>query len=86
VGDLLTLTGAYGAAATGYDLAAARAMPATLAVIERKLGTVYARQGAWDLAESHFQAALAGSGETDLAERARLLAAWSPGGPPTGAV
>jgi predicted ATPase/DNA-binding SARP family transcriptional activator len=77
LGDLLALTGAYAAATSSYDLAAAHGTPAHLGVIERKLGNVYARQGAWELAESHFQAALAATGESDVAERARLQVAWS---------
>jgi DNA-binding SARP family transcriptional activator len=77
VGDLLTLTGSYAAAVNSYDLAAARADPSTVGGIERKLGNLYARQGAWDLAESHFQAALGATAEADMGERARILAAWS---------
>src|SRR5207302_7463173 len=75
-GDLLTLTGDYGAAASSYELAAARVMPARLGTLELKLGNLYARHGAWDLAESHLEAALAVADETAQdGDRARVLAA-----------
>lgn len=77
IGDLQTLKGAYDAAATSYELAAARATPASLVVIERKLGSLFVRQGAWERAESHFQMAMAIEADVDPAERARLLTAWS---------
>jgi predicted ATPase len=77
VGDVLTLTASYASAITNYDLVAAHANGVALAPIERKLANVYVRQGAWDLAESHFQAALGASAEYDSGECARILAAWS---------
>lgn len=77
MGDLLTPTGSYAAALTSYDLAAARATQDCLGVIERKQASLYARQGTWDLSESHFHAALNATAQADMAERARILAAWS---------
>ena len=77
IGDLHTLSGAYGLAASSYDLAASGALPDSLVVLERKLGRLCVRQGAWERAESHFRAALSHSDQTDIAECAHLLAAWS---------
>ena len=48
--------------------------------IEHKLADIYQRRGDWELAESHFQAALSALGETDPASsatRARMYADWS---------
>ena len=72
VGDLQTLLGEYGEALASYEAAAALGDRSRLHNIERKLGTVYQRLGEWELAESHFEAAL---GDTDSAgELARLHA------------
>ncbi|MGF1473090.1 MAG: AAA family ATPase [Rubrobacteraceae bacterium] len=75
IGDLHTLGGDYGAAAASYETAAALCEGPALAGIERKLGNVHQRRGAWDLAETHYQAAL---GELEDAGpaggRARLYA------------
>jgi len=87
IGDLQTLAGAYSAALKSYETAAATASPPALAELERKLGHVYDRRGEWDLAESHFQAALASFGEDGLSTElsspktkgalSRLFADWS---------
>ncbi len=78
IGDLLTLGGDYAGALTSYETSAATAPPDRLAALEHKLGNVYDRRGEWDLAESHFHAALAANGAHDpSAERARLYADWS---------
>jgi tetratricopeptide (TPR) repeat protein len=78
IGDLELLLGEYGAAQASYDVAAALSRPHDLARIEHKLGNVYGRRGDWELAESHFEAALASLGEPDRAgELARLVADWS---------
>ena len=78
IGDLLTLQGDYQEALTSYETAAALADPTLLSAIERKLGGVYQRRGEWDLAESHFQAAISTADEAGTAgERARLYADWS---------
>jgi tetratricopeptide (TPR) repeat protein len=49
--------------------------------IEHKLGNVYHRLGAWELAESHFEAALnnleSRTSETQVDVQARLYADWS---------
>ncbi len=78
IGDLHTLLGEYNAALRSYETAAALAGPDALAGIEHKLGTVYERRGDWELAESHFEAALAALGETGApGMRSRLYADWS---------
>jgi len=75
VGDLHTLLGEYGAALAGYEAAAALREGEALARVERKLGDVYARQGEWDLAESHYEAALEALGRSGPAgELARVHA------------
>ena len=77
LGDLQTLAGDYGSALQNYK-SAATAAPAPLAELERKLANVYDRRGEWNLAESHFQAALDALGENGPPEaRARLFADWS---------
>ncbi|HEX9134991.1 MAG TPA: tetratricopeptide repeat protein, partial [Ktedonobacteraceae bacterium] len=75
IGDLYTLLGEYGNAIKSYETAAALCAPATLANVEHKLGNVYERRGEWDLAESHFEAALDAFGdEGQDGERARVYA------------
>ena len=75
VGDLQTLLGEYGEALASYEAAGAFGDEDHLADIERKLGSVYQRLGEWELAESHFEAALAAWGESGPAgELARLHA------------
>jgi DNA-binding SARP family transcriptional activator len=74
-GDMQTLLGEYGGALASYETAAALGDGDHLANIERKLGSVYQRLGEWELAESHFEAALAALGGTGSAgELARLHA------------
>ncbi|MBI4771189.1 MAG: AAA family ATPase, partial [Chloroflexi bacterium] len=60
IGDLLTLSGEYGAALASYESAAALLEPesAALASVEHRIGNLYHRQGEWDLAAAQFQAAL----------------------------
>jgi tetratricopeptide (TPR) repeat protein len=78
IGDLQTLLGDYGAALTSYETAAALCGPSVLGHIEHKLGTVHHRLGAWDLADSYFEAARDSYGEEDTSpERARLYGDWS---------
>lgn len=78
VGDLQTLLGEYSAALTSYETAAALHDPIDLANVEHKLGRVYHRLGEWELAESHFQAALAEPGEKqNSGQRGRVCADWS---------
>jgi tetratricopeptide (TPR) repeat protein len=78
IGDLHTLLGEYNAALTSYETAAAQATGQMLANIERKLGDVHHRRGEWELAESHFQAALTLLHELGpKQENARLYADWS---------
>ncbi len=78
VGDLQTLLGAYPAALSSYETAAAFSETESPALLEHKMGMVYGRMGAWALAESHFQAALrAEDDQTTPEARARILADWS---------
>ncbi len=78
IGDLQTLSGAYDAALTSYETAAALSAPADLPGLEHKLGNIYHRRGDWELAESHFQSALHAWGESGPPDaRARLFADWS---------
>jgi predicted ATPase/DNA-binding SARP family transcriptional activator len=78
IGDLHTLLGAYSAALRSYETAAALCEASALAGIEHKLGDVYERRGDWDLAESHFEAALAALGESGApATRSSISADWS---------
>lgn len=75
IGDLHTLGGNYEPAVASYETAAALCEGLALANVERKLGNVHQRMGEWDLAESHYAAALEELGEAGPAgERARLYA------------
>src|SRR5215218_7041193 len=59
IGDLETLAGAYDAALSSYEAAAARASAADQPRLEHKLGSVHDRLGDWQAAASHYEAALA---------------------------
>ncbi len=72
-GDLHTLLGEYGAALRAYESAAAQADPADLGRLEHKLGRLHERRGQWELADSHFCAALERyQRHDDAADLARL--------------
>lgn len=58
VGDLYVLLGEYGAALRAYESAAAQTAPADLGRLEHKLGQLHERRGQWELADSHYCAAL----------------------------
>ena len=76
VGDLRTRLGEYGAALASYEAAAASGGSDVMAVLEHKIGGVYARRGDRDLARSHYESALEaleGSGG-DAGDLARLYA------------
>ena len=93
IGDLHTLQGEYTAAVQSYR--AALGDPVTSSTdtgdqrpatdnsaprIEHKLGGVYLRRGAWELAEGHFERALQAlqdEGSAANGVRARVLADWS---------
>jgi predicted ATPase len=78
IGDLQTLSGKYVEALRAYETAAAVGGEECLGRLEHKLGGVYHRQGEWDLAERHFQAALDIFGaEAHPGERAQIYADWS---------
>lgn len=80
IGDLHTLAGRYSAARAAYEQAAAvladchEPSACGLAAIERKLALLHHRQGDWELAESHFQAAQDLWPAADAAGLAHLLA------------
>jgi tetratricopeptide (TPR) repeat protein len=74
IGDLHTLLGEYAEALASYEAAAALGDGSGLTGIERKLGSVYQRLGEWELAESHFEAALAQGEAEPAGVRARLHA------------
>jgi len=78
VGDLRTRLGEYGAALASYEAAAASGgSDAKVAVLEHKIGNVYARRGERDLARSHYESALQaleGSRDVEPGELARLYA------------
>lgn len=72
-GDLHTLLGEYSAALRAYEAAAALAAPTDLSRLEHKLGQVHERRGQWELADSHYGAALERyRGADDAAALARL--------------
>jgi len=78
IGDLQTLVGDYAAALASYETAAATSAPGALATLEHKLANLYDRRGDWELAESHFRAALSARGEPDpTGAHAQLYADWS---------
>ncbi|MFL5663836.1 MAG: AAA family ATPase [Ktedonobacteraceae bacterium] len=78
IGDLHIYLGEYNAALKSYETAAALCEPAALANLEHKLGNVHQRRGAWELAESHYEAALRELGDVgSTAERAQIYADWS---------
>ncbi len=78
IGDLHTLAGEYSAALTSYQTAAALGSLEALAELEHKLGNIYERRGDGELAERHFEAAVAAFGvDGSQGGRARVLADWS---------
>lgn len=77
VADLQTLQGEYAAAAQSYQTAIIQRQSGDrlLSRLQHKLGNLYHRQGEWDLAEAHFQAAaLTLSAASDPAGAAQLFA------------
>ncbi len=74
LGDLATLSGAYGDALARYETAAALTSADRIPTLERKLADVHVRLGDWDAAESHLEAASGLIGPGDDGESARLLA------------
>ena len=78
IGDVQTLLGNYGEAVTSYETAAALSTADAVAALDHKLGNLHHRRGDWELAQSHFEAALAAFGaEGRHGERARIYADWS---------
>ena len=75
IGDLQTLLGDYAGALASYEAAAAQAASSAGPAIEHKLGNLHHRRGDWELAQAHFEAALAALDDQDSAgARARVYA------------
>lgn len=73
IGDVQTWLGDYVDALKSYETAASLRDQTELAGLEHKLGNLYQRRGDWELAESHYRAALAALGDDGPAgERSRL--------------
>ena len=78
IGDLYTLLGEYHSALNSYETAAALGAADAQARLEHKLGAVSMRRGDWELAESHFEAALAAlHGQDQPSQQASIYADWS---------
>jgi tetratricopeptide (TPR) repeat protein len=78
IGDMQVLLGDYRGALKSYETAAALTEASNLSMLEYKLGGVYSRLSQWELAESHFTAALnTQEEESPAGERARILAELS---------
>ena len=77
IGDLQTLLGDYDAALLSYGEVAARAPSTQLPALEHTLAALHHRRGEWQLAESHYRAALAPAESLPPARQARVLADWS---------
>lgn len=74
MGDLETILGEYAGAVLSYETAASLLSGPGLSRIEHKLGLVYSRSGEWEMADSHFAAALETIRDEDAATRARVHA------------
>ncbi|HEU0337092.1 MAG TPA: AAA family ATPase [Gaiellaceae bacterium] len=74
IGDLETLAGDYAEALASYERAASESSGAELAEIERAIGRLHHRRGAWEAAETAFRGAAAGLPAGAAVARARLAA------------
>jgi tetratricopeptide (TPR) repeat protein len=74
IGDLETLAGDYGEALASYERAASETSGPDLAEIERAIGRLHHRRGAWEAAETAFRSAAAGLPTAAVVARARLAA------------
>jgi DNA-binding SARP family transcriptional activator len=79
IGDLHTLRGAYSDALAAYAAAAAHDDPAAAGRLEHKLGGVHERRGEWELAERHYEDALARGGDEAVVQCDRSRLAWRRG-------
>ncbi len=79
IADLHTLRGAYGDALAAYAAAAAHGDPAAAGRLEHKLGGVHERRGEWELAEHHYEQALALGAEEAVLQCDRSRVAWRRG-------
>jgi predicted ATPase len=77
IGDLFILMADYAEALASYETAASLAGSEALPMIEHKLGTIHQRQGEWQLASCHYQAALEGLADSNSSSlKARIYADW----------
>jgi DNA-binding SARP family transcriptional activator len=79
IGDLHTLRGAYSDALAAYAAAAAHGDVTAAGRLEHKLGGVHDRRGEWELAERHYEDALALGGDEAVLQCDRSLVAWRRG-------
>jgi DNA-binding SARP family transcriptional activator/predicted negative regulator of RcsB-dependent stress response len=79
IGDLHVLRGAYRDALAAYAAAAAQDDRAAAGRLEHKLGGVHERRGEWELAERHYEDALALGGEDAVVQCDRSRVAWRRG-------
>jgi DNA-binding SARP family transcriptional activator len=79
IGELQTLRGSYADALGAYAAAAALGATADAGRLEHKLGNVHERRGEWDLAESHYEEALARGGDPAAVQADRSRVAWRRG-------
>jgi len=81
VGDLCTLRGEYRDALAAYDAAAAADDGARAGPLEQKIGAVHERRGELQLADSHYERALALGGDAASLQADRSRVAWRVGDP-----
>jgi DNA-binding SARP family transcriptional activator len=79
IADLHTLRGAYRDALAAYAAAGAHDDRAAAGRLEHKLGGVHERLGAWELAERHYEDALALGAEEAAVQSDRSRVAWRRG-------
>ena len=79
IGDLHTLRGAYGDALAAYGAAAAHEDDGAAGRLEHKLGGVHERRGEWELAERHYEDALALGAQEAVVQCDRSRVAWRRG-------
>jgi DNA-binding SARP family transcriptional activator len=79
IGDLHVLRGAYRDALAAYAAAAAYGEAAAAGRLEHKLGGVHERRGEWELAERHYEDALALGAEEAVVQCDRSRVAWRRG-------
>jgi len=79
IGDLHRSRGAYADALTAYAAAAAHGERTAAGRLEHKLGGVHERRGEWELADRHYEDALALGADEAVVQCDRSLVAWRRG-------